>query len=91
MKTQRDKSVEEIYEILKEKERERERERERDTKMVDHGHTETAAYAIRRGNIRCYECDKLGHIAKKCWHRGKDTWKEHRNKNEGQRQEKIGK
>jgi len=64
LKTQRDKSLEEIQEILKEKEKEILRKDGR------RGETKNAAYVVQKGNIkRCYICGKPGHLAKKCWNR----------------------
>lgn len=65
LKTQREKSLEEIHEILK--------EREKEIQRRARGHLKEAegAYAIqRKGNRRCYTCGKGGHLAKVCWHRG---------------------
>ena len=56
-----------MYEILKKREKEIQRKDNR------RGETKTVAYVVTKPNKRrCYACGKLGHIAKKCWYRGKD-------------------
>ena len=57
--TQREKSLEKVYEILKEREKEIQR---KDNRRRE---TETAASTVRKPNKRrCCACGKLGHIAK---------------------------
>ncbi|XP_076620060.1 uncharacterized protein LOC143341213 [Colletes latitarsis] len=60
LKTQRDKTIEEIQEVLKERENEVMR---RDSYRKD---TEGAAYSNSKG---CYECGRMRHMAKSCWYR----------------------
>ncbi|KAK2578119.1 hypothetical protein KPH14_000978, partial [Odynerus spinipes] len=63
LKTLREKSLEEIYEILKEREKEI-------LRREGHSKGPGAAYIARKQNTRnCYICGKQGHQAKTCWHR----------------------
>nr|XP_012218879.1 PREDICTED: uncharacterized protein LOC105670114 [Linepithema humile] len=63
LKTQREKSMEEVHKILKEHEKESQR---RGSYLRE---TEGAYTIQKKNDKRCYICGKSGHIAKICWNR----------------------
>jgi len=79
LKTQREKSLEEIHKILKEREKESQR-------RGSHLRETEGAYAIQKKyDKRCYICGKSGHIAKLCWNRKNYKEDHHKSTNNNRR------
>lgn len=101
LKTQRDKKLDDVLEVLKEK------ELELTKKGNNSNNDQEVAFASskhprRKNNKKCFVCGKLGHMAKECYHRGdkrsagapghsarKDSEKGNYNKNANLASEKV--